>query len=1331
MKHTFQLSAVAVALAAVTGSAIAAPTPITGLANDTEYGQYDRILGQYESITSTNNKRNEYKADAVDNTTAVSKAANEAMTATVVEVNGTKYLSWSLTDERRAGSKQTKTQSIYDTNIAASEEASVDSKIVWTNNTTQQTGTAVHGGAVLQELQVDAQGNPVKDAQGNYMTVGNKFRDTDSQFGFTADDLTKVGDATKFVNNFTSTNTQYKSGQVLDNTSESSYENVNESNAIAYDTNGKAKQSNGTTDFIVTGTHKNNGTSKTATYQNGKSELASTSESTSDYSETDANYHYDNKGNFAFTDADTDGKNAYNVSNVTSFEEKTSNSYKQYQANQTKVYERANSVSEKETRTDVFDGFVSTDESTSQGSYVVYGTGKHTLSFEQKDSGTSATKSRKFERNTDGTLVLKDGKPVVDTETETKGTNETYESAYQPTRYTKAEAEADAKLKPAEQRGIYEGQAYNQQILNDGVKTAWTDSNVAKTTDKGTTSTVVTHKQDGNFQEHWNTAWDDSATYTRNQQENIEVNRDISNSFTSDSKTLNKAYKVGEVITKAGEDDQFALGTVRVDAEGNQYDGRLVSQGGDVHTWKDETGKDRYYVVIDTDDEDNQVRSEVTYKNGKPAETKDVLVDVVNTTVTADKRTDKVTMGEEVAYSTNSAIKNETATTSRDGKIVYESNKFNESTDKKVYSIGKNALDYQKVVDRTEETVYSNYQLDNANKVVVTSVDTTKNTWKNTTQQYQPGQEKSLVNSSLESWNNTRIAGDKEVAYDRGNAESTFTQYNEGKSALDRTTVSKETGESKAQYQESVSTDIRPVNENGTKINAGGVLAIDEQGQAVVSKATNTVATVDFDKVAKTTDNVDEKVFQTGATAYSKTESQSSDAVLTYADNSTGYEKAANNSDVKLYNHGESDKYRDFTSSDTESSKKNTYELNAKGEAVLNGTVEKSESTNVTEVNYQAGKNALDKSTKTVKATAETTVAAGTTKAVKDAATTDVLVYQEGQELKGAITVVSSGEEKLTNADNTGYTYTTAGKTENKAYNTRMGLLAEQTVASTVKTESTETLAASGKDTVSITRGNTSEMRTDESRTGTTYGSETKTVADGSKTMLSKKETSVTDKFGTMESETLNRTETTIAKDGSSTAMSVTRVDTVDGITLTKEKIVDPSAGSDSNVKAATSTVVASTEIKAGEIKVGDVTLSADKGLDAGQRAVTGVGRGVADTDAANVGQMNESRAQAIASANTYTDSRVNQVSRKLDNVEKTAYRGVAIALAAQQAVPNIQPGQVAVFGGVGHYEGETAASIGVVTSFTNRISASGAFGFSDGSTFGGRVGVSYLFGGN
>ena len=92
-------------------------------------------------------------------------------------------------------------------------------------------------------------------------------------------------------------------------------------------------------------------------------------------------------------------------------------------------------------------------------------------------------------------------------------------------------------------------------------------------------------------------------------------------------------------------------------------------------------------------------------------------------------------------------------------------------------------------------------------------------------------------------------------------------------------------------------------------------------------------------------------------------------------------------------------------------------------------------------------------------------------------------------------------------------------------------------------------------------------------------------------------------------------------------------------------------------------------------------------------------------------------------------DGRINQAAKRLDDFEKSAYRGVAMALAAQQAVPNIRSGQVALFAGVGHYEGETAGSVGLVTSFiANRVSLSGAVGFAGGNEVGGRVGLSYSF---
>lgn len=94
-------------------------------------------------------------------------------------------------------------------------------------------------------------------------------------------------------------------------------------------------------------------------------------------------------------------------------------------------------------------------------------------------------------------------------------------------------------------------------------------------------------------------------------------------------------------------------------------------------------------------------------------------------------------------------------------------------------------------------------------------------------------------------------------------------------------------------------------------------------------------------------------------------------------------------------------------------------------------------------------------------------------------------------------------------------------------------------------------------------------------------------------------------------------------------------------------------------------------------------------------------------------------------------NSRVDQLNSRVDDVEKTAYRGVAIALAAQQQIPNIGAGQFAVFGGVGHYEGESAGAIGIANVFADgRTSLSAALGVAGGNEIGGRVGVSYVFGG-
>ena len=104
---------------------------------------------------------------------------------------------------------------------------------------------------------------------------------------------------------------------------------------------------------------------------------------------------------------------------------------------------------------------------------------------------------------------------------------------------------------------------------------------------------------------------------------------------------------------------------------------------------------------------------------------------------------------------------------------------------------------------------------------------------------------------------------------------------------------------------------------------------------------------------------------------------------------------------------------------------------------------------------------------------------------------------------------------------------------------------------------------------------------------------------------------------------------------------------------------------------------------------------------------------------------------QGVESNFAQVNSRVDQLNSKISDVEKTANRGVAIALAAQQQVPNMGAGQTALYGGVGHYESESAFALGLTTVFGNgRTSLSGAVGVAGGSEVGGRVGIAHVFGG-
>ena len=298
-------------------------------------------------------------------------------------------------------------------------------------------------------------------------------------------------------------------------------------------------------------------------------------------------------------------------------------------------------------------------------------------------------------------------------------------------------------------------------------------------------------------------------------------------------------------------------------------------------------------------------------------------------------------------------------------------------------------------------------------------------------------------------------------------------------------------------------------------------------------------------------------------------------------------------------------------------------------------------------------------------------------------------------------------------------TYATNGQFASTEFNTVTGLLASQAVLSTEAAQRQESLSqteAGVTTSTTVVRGYEDEQRSDESATLTVYGSETNVAGDGSQTVLAKSATTVVDKFGIEESNQLTQADTNITAAGAATTTTQQRTDDVTGIRL--EKTVTAEGASVQRAAGTTS----STIISAGEISVDGVSITAN-GLNANNTVVSNVANGVADSDAANLGQ--------VRSYYNDVSGRVNQLNTRVDDVEKTSYRGIAIALAAQQQIPNIGAGQFAVFGGVGHYEGESAGALGLASVFADgRTSVSAAVGFAGGNEVGGRVGVSYVFGG-
>ncbi|WP_168397316.1 YadA-like family protein [Acinetobacter indicus] len=163
----------------------------------------------------------------------------------------------------------------------------------------------------------------------------------------------------------------------------------------------------------------------------------------------------------------------------------------------------------------------------------------------------------------------------------------------------------------------------------------------------------------------------------------------------------------------------------------------------------------------------------------------------------------------------------------------------------------------------------------------------------------------------------------------------------------------------------------------------------------------------------------------------------------------------------------------------------------------------------------------------------------------------------------------------------------------------------------------------------------------------------------------------------------------------------------------------------------------ATTKITADYVDSGDFRINGVSIVDNIKESVDGAVAGATEAIDAKVAEVDskivevDSRLTQFNTTAANLNSRVDQLNQRVDDVEKTSYRGIAIALAAQQQIPNIGAGQMAVFGGVGHYEGESAVALGLANVFANgKTSLSAAVGVAGSSEVGGRIGLSHVFGG-
>ncbi|MDQ8051125.1 YadA-like family protein [Luteibacter sp.] len=164
----------------------------------------------------------------------------------------------------------------------------------------------------------------------------------------------------------------------------------------------------------------------------------------------------------------------------------------------------------------------------------------------------------------------------------------------------------------------------------------------------------------------------------------------------------------------------------------------------------------------------------------------------------------------------------------------------------------------------------------------------------------------------------------------------------------------------------------------------------------------------------------------------------------------------------------------------------------------------------------------------------------------------------------------------------------------------------------------------------------------------------------------------------------------------------------------------------------ASATAAGGNSVALGNGSVADRADTVSVGSAGHERTVSNVARGTAETDAVNVGLLNE-RINAIgASSNAYTDKAINDVwtnlSEEIDHSNRQANRGIAAASALINVTPYV-PGHVTVNAGVAGYRGESALGVGVSRwSENGRVNLNAGVSAAQGDEPVYRVGIGYIF---